>query len=341
LLSEQGDSSLREALARAGLLDCEDLHIATYRDMAGLSWDEVVAETFRYATGVSAVMLVIDTFPQVSKVRGDDENSSGRALAALEPVQIGADQHGIGVILSFHDRKGGGEVGESGRGSSAYAGAVDIILHVNRAGGNFKRTIRKLETLSRYDATPPELYVELTADGYVSLGSEKDIVTALIARSLLDVLPAEADEAKPVSAIKKKVDGEEHFVELGMLDELAEVGVKAARSTLDNELSRWVKAKYAGRSGAGKKGDPYRYWLIANPPDAFFRSKDTGSSEDTNTEAENDSSDAQTPSEESNHASLNGAVREGRDELAREIQRRANEARLVELQRKWNAEAKV
>ena len=143
LLTEQGGTSFREALARAGLLERDDLHLALYRDLASLSWPDIVADAFVKAQEVGAVLLVVDTLPAVSGVRGDDENSAGRALEALEPLQVGADTSRIGVIVSFHDRKGGGEVGESGRGSSAYAGAVDIILHVkSRAATSSRRCAR-------------------------------------------------------------------------------------------------------------------------------------------------------------------------------------------------------
>ncbi len=79
---------------------------------------------------------------------------------------------------------------KSGRGSSAYAGAVDVILHIDRPGGNFGANVRKVEALSRFEATRTELYIELTEAGYVSLGSEDDVVAAAIARVLADVLPA-------------------------------------------------------------------------------------------------------------------------------------------------------
>jgi hypothetical protein len=310
LLSEQGDSSLRESLARAGLLDRENLHIATYRDLANLTWTEVVAATFRHAVEIGAVLLVIDTFHQVSKVRGEDENSSGHALESIEPVQIGADLHKIAVVLTFHDRKGGGEVGESGRGSSAYAGAVDVIMHIDRAGGNFKPTIRKLEMLSRYDATPTDLFIELTPEGYVSLGNEKDIVTAMLGRTLREVLPEGQDDALTISGVKAK-DGDEDSGERGLLELLADQGVRASRATLDAELNRWKVSGYVGRSGNGKRGDPYRFWLIAEPPESFLRSKDDRSSDDSNnpndqkeSKAEKVSSDASRSSEETNQESL-------------------------------------
>ena len=46
LLTEQGGTSFREALARAGLLERDDLYMALYRDIAGLSWSDMVTEAF-------------------------------------------------------------------------------------------------------------------------------------------------------------------------------------------------------------------------------------------------------------------------------------------------------
>ena len=309
LLTEQGGTSFREALGRAGLLERDDLYIATYRDLASLSWPDVVAEAFAMARDVGAVLLIVDTLPACSRVRGDDENSAGRALEALEPLQVGAETAHIAVVVSFHDRKGGGEVGESGRGSSAYAGAVDVILHVSKPGGNLNPTIRKIEALSRFAATPDELYIELTPTGYVSLGSEDDVVTAAITRALPDVLPKTEDEAKPIGSRKR--DGE--IIERGILDDLADAGVKAARSTVDAELGRWIDGGFVGQNGGGKKGSPHRYWLIATPPESFFRFKPPHPSEETNAAAttatatqtrdadesgQMHSSDAPSPSEE-------------------------------------------
>jgi hypothetical protein len=282
LLTEQGGTSFREALARAGLLERDDLYLALFRDFASLDWLEVVRDAFALANEVGAVLLVVDTLPACSRVRGDDENSSGRALEALEPLQVGADQYGVGIVISFHDRKGGGEVGESGRGSSAYAGAVDIILHVNKPGGNLKPTVRKIEALSRFEATPDELYVELTGAGYVSLGNEDDVVSAAISRALVEILPDTEGAAKRIDNATEKDSetGQDRVTEQGILDVLAAQGLKVARSTLDLELKRWINEGYASQTGTGRKGSPHRYWLVAKPPDAFFRSKPSPPSEE-------------------------------------------------------------
>jgi hypothetical protein len=52
---------------------------------------------------------------------------------------VAAGSAGLAVLMLRHERKGGGEVGESGRGSSAFAGAVDVILQLKRPEGNTRR----------------------------------------------------------------------------------------------------------------------------------------------------------------------------------------------------------
>ena len=106
--------------------------------------------------------------------------------------------------------------------------------------------------------------------GYVSLGSAEDVVSAALARALVDVLPTSEETAKRIESVKDKVT--EEITERGLLDELAAAGCKVARSTLDTELGRWLTAGHAGKTGAGKKGSPARFWMIATPPETFFRS---------------------------------------------------------------------
>ena len=46
----------------------------------------------------------------------------------MQPLQQAAAAEGLGVLVSQHERKSGGEVEDSGRGSSAFAGAADIEI---------------------------------------------------------------------------------------------------------------------------------------------------------------------------------------------------------------------
>ena len=76
-------------------------------------------------------VLVVDTVGQFSGMTGDEENCSAAALEVLAPLQEVAAQ-GHAVIVVRHERKGGGVVGEAGRGSSAFTGAADIVVSIRR-----------------------------------------------------------------------------------------------------------------------------------------------------------------------------------------------------------------
>jgi hypothetical protein len=171
-LTEQPERTFRETLRRAGLLDRDDFHVPFWHDVAGEDWATVVRRAVEYAESVDAALLVIDTMPQFAGLKGDAENNSGDALAAIQPLQQAAAVHDLAVVIVRHDRKSGGEVGDSSRGSSAFAGAVDTIVQMRRAEGNVRSSIRVLSSLSRFDEVPDTRVIELTDEGYVALGSE-------------------------------------------------------------------------------------------------------------------------------------------------------------------------
>ena len=58
------------------------------------------------------------------------ENDSGAAMVALKPLQkLTSDE--IAVVAVRHDRKAGGEVGESIRGRSAWGGGADTLATIS------------------------------------------------------------------------------------------------------------------------------------------------------------------------------------------------------------------
>ena len=158
-LTEQHATTFREQLRRAHLLDREDLSILSYWDVAGRPWAEIAGLAIAEAERIGARLLVVDTLSQFAGLEGDSENNAGSALAALEPLQRAAAK-GLGVIVARHERKGGGEVGESGRGSSAFTGGVDVVLSIRRPEGHHRSTIRSIEALSRFEETPASLLFE-------------------------------------------------------------------------------------------------------------------------------------------------------------------------------------
>jgi DNA-binding transcriptional ArsR family regulator len=249
LLSEQPPASLRETLGRASLLERDDLHVLLWRDVRGATWPTIVEAAVEQCRTVGARVLIVDTLPQFAGLRGDAENDSGAALEALAPLQSAAAD-GLGILIARHDRKGGGEVGESARGSSAFTGGVDVVLALRRGDGEARPTIRHLSALSRFDETPPELVIELTRDGYVALGSTDAYAVSEARRKALEAL----------------ADGELR------VEEIAEAtGVR--RTTLQVALSALERDGQVRREGKGRKGDPYRYQLInSEAGDSFRRS---------------------------------------------------------------------
>jgi hypothetical protein len=238
-LTEQPAPSFREALARAGLLEQDNFHILQWNKTNGLAWTHVVHLARQYAADVDAVLLVVDTLAQFAGLRGDTENNAGAALEALAPLQL-AIADGLGVLLTRHDRKGGGEVGDSARGSSAFSGVVDIVLQIQRGEGNTRPTIRVINALSRFDATPDQLMIELTNDGYVALGDKTAVASDEARNALRDTAPTSEAEAMTEKELLDAVDAKRT------------VGQGALRSLVDEGILICI--------GEGKRGNPYRYW---------------------------------------------------------------------------------
>lgn len=247
-LTEQSGPSFKRNLRRAGLLGRNDLHVLLWNKAIGLKWDYVVAQAQARAAEVGAWILIVDTLGQFSGIRGDTENSSGTAMLVMEPLQAVAAS-GIAVLVSRHDRKSGGDVGDSGRGSSAYAGAVDIVLHLQRLMGTNsvgKERQRLLEGISRFEETPDKLLVELGPQEpyvYTALGDADVVRDQVLRRDILANLPTNPDDAVSTSELKESVGGKDED-----------------RGRVLKEL---VREGLVCRIGLGKSGDPYRYYQRA------------------------------------------------------------------------------
>ncbi len=241
--TEQPAASLRAGLARAGLLDTEDLILLSWSTTAGTDWPAIVAAAVEECERRGARLLVVDTLSRFASLRGTSENDAGAADEAMAPLQHAAAQSGLGIIVARHERKGGGPVEEAGRGSSAFGGAADILLNLRRPEGNQRKTIRVLRGLSRFDSVPDELMIELTDDGYVALGDKGALVAAETRQALLDLLPSDPEAA------------------LGT-EELQE-SLKAPRTTIQRELKDLVMEGRVARVGKGRSGSPHRFHLVA------------------------------------------------------------------------------
>ena len=238
-LTEQQQASFRAALERASLLDREDFIVLFWHETLGNPWQVVVNEAVQECRKRGAGLLVVDTIGQFANLRGDSENDAGAALQAMKPLQEAAAS-GLAVMVVRHERKSGGEVGDSSRGSSAFAGAVDIVLSIRRPEGNTRPELREIHALSRFDETPPKLVIELTDHGYVALGEPHAVEARKAEEAILAIAPQTEEDAVAQDDLIKASE--------------------VKRSTGQRAIQRLIQDEKLDRVGSGKRGDPYRFW---------------------------------------------------------------------------------
>lgn len=246
-LTEQSGPSFKRNLKRAGLLGRADLHILLWSKVLGWKWDDVVMLARRKAAAVGAGILIVDTLGQFSGIRGESENSSGSAMLVMEPLQAAAAD-GLAVLVSRHDRKGGGDVGDSGRGSSAYAGAVDVVLHLQRLPGDRegKERQRLLDAISRFEETPESTLVELAAEEpyeYRAIGEPEVVRSIHLRAEILANLSSDPDLGLDITGLRELLGCD--------------------RSMLSRVLWELMKEHAIGRAGDGRKGNAYKYFLLS------------------------------------------------------------------------------
>jgi hypothetical protein len=187
------------------------------------------------------------------------ESHAERMQAALLPLSR-LTRLGMAVLLLHHPKKGDALAGQSARGSGAACAMVDVLLELSwHARGDVDDRRRRLLAWSRYDETPRERSIELSADGRdYRLG---------VARS--------EDEFAGAAALIE-----------GLLRE--RIGLKRSRRQLYDDwpqrpkpdrvtLWRWLDRAVARgqvrQEGNGTRIDPYRYWLPGDKaewrPDSF------------------------------------------------------------------------
>ncbi len=175
-------------------------------------------------------LVLVDTLPAWWQVQ--DENN------AAEVIQKGFRLLGLvrntnaGWLCIAHSRKSGGEHGQEIRGSSALVGLVDIAISMKRTEAGGRQ--RVLEAVSRYAVTPPQLYIELTDQGYRALGDSQAI----------------SIEGKADQVWRTLSDTAQTAEELSESTGLSKQDISRVLQRLGEKVVR---------DGVGHKGDPYRY----------------------------------------------------------------------------------
>ena len=121
-LTEERRPTFREALKRVGLLGREDLTILFWQHAWGFSFSQIVGRASEECSDVGAGLLIVDTINQFAGFQREDENHSRPVLEAMQPLQHAAGDS-LAVVMGRLERKAGGRVGKSGRGSAAFTGS--------------------------------------------------------------------------------------------------------------------------------------------------------------------------------------------------------------------------
>jgi RecA-family ATPase len=243
-LTEQGPTSFRRVIKGARLEDQEDFQALYLQDVLHLSWPDIVRLAVDYAKECKAGLLIVDVLTTWARIEGDGENSAGAAQEAMRPLKEAASS-GLTVVYARHDRKSGGEVGQSGRGSSQFGGDADQLLLLKRPEGNTRPTVRVLEAVGRFDETPDSLMIELdpNAGEYKSLGDSGAFVEREAMEVVVEILPTKAETALSTDQV---------------VDRAGEHGCK--RSAVINALNKLSAAEVIVRVGKGRKGSPRLYY---------------------------------------------------------------------------------
>jgi hypothetical protein len=163
LVTEENPRTIKAALQRADLCDATNLHILPAM-LTGLAWPQLAVQIEQVCAQLKIGWLIVDTFYAIAGLTGDDENKAGAASQALAPLRRIAGSLDTAVSLGRHTRKMGGNIGESGRGSSALTGDADIICELKRLPGSHELQRRKLEFTGRIE--PGCFEIELSDGEY-------------------------------------------------------------------------------------------------------------------------------------------------------------------------------
>jgi predicted ATP-dependent serine protease len=184
-------------------------------------------------------LVVIDTLAGLWSVA--DENDAAHVTAALMPLNAitGA---GVALLLIHHLRKGDGTEGQASRGSGALPSFVDVVVEMRRNDGKADDARRVLTAYSRFDDTPVQNVLELSAGGYQVLGNRSEVGKGDRFRTIGHILASAPQPLTPEEVLK-------HWPE----------GAKPSLRSVEADLAEGFREKRWVRIGEGVRNDPYRY----------------------------------------------------------------------------------
>ena len=194
-------------------------------------------------------LVVIDSLAHF--FAGGTESLAPVMLDVLTPLTRLAEA-GLSVLLLHHPRRQGSARGQAARGSGALMGFVDVLIEMRSlAGAEAADRRRRLEAMSRFDETPHDRIIELSADGtdYASLG---DLDDALF-----------ADDWRLVRKILSQAECP--LTQAEVLERWPALDARPSELTLWRRLVTAFHRTLVIREGTGHRGQAYRYFLPGMP----------------------------------------------------------------------------
>jgi hypothetical protein len=248
--TEEGPKTFAKFLHRTGLTNTAGWLTVLFlgKIPKGLPWKDTVDLILAHCIEQGIEVVIFDTLTRWAKIRAEQEGDAGAAATAMEPLETLRAQR-LAVYAIFHDRKSGGDVTDSMRGSSAFGGAADILLGLTNPGTTGHPNRRELTSLGRFD-DPGTWLIEWNAEAEEY---------ALLA----DTDGARVDHDAMVQKIRMCLD-----LHMGMevsRPELAKFcGVRSSHGTFGRAIDELVEKKkeviVGGGNGRGKgNAHTYRY----------------------------------------------------------------------------------
>ncbi|MCH8823326.1 MAG: AAA family ATPase [Planctomycetes bacterium] len=195
-------------------------------------------------------IVILDTFASLCPLR--DENSSAEMLTALLPLEK-ITAAGAALLLIHHSKKGDAGEGQASRGSGALVGFVDVSIEIRRFDAKNRSDSRRvLTTYSRFDETPDEIVLELTADGdYEGVGSKSDAKEMDRLKVLRSILPTESPGASSLQIHNELWEDSD--------TDIVRPGERTIRRDL--KLGAEKDTPLWQREGTGRSGNPFTYFI--------------------------------------------------------------------------------
>lgn len=246
VISEEAQPDWDDRHARLGFAPVDSFFFRPFKGVRSL---ERWLAFLDYLAGLKAAegvdLVIIDTLMEFLPVK--DENNAKLMLDALLPFRQLTDA-GIALLLVHHPRKATAPAGMTARGSGALPAFVDTLMEMYplRPDDSSDRR-RRLQAFSRDPATPRSLFMELNEKGtaFTRLEDWPDDDFAVNWQVLQMVLE----------------DASRELTRQEILAQWPGDYPPPKGSTLYHWLDQAVKREWLARSGAGRKSEPYRYFL--------------------------------------------------------------------------------